>query len=300
MISLHQLITNWDNFFFSPAPVYTLALFRIAFGLVLLYEAFFILANAKDYLGPNGLVRYDRYHKRSEGRYLSVFLVLPPTMASVYWVLGLHIVFLVCMILGLYTSVTVVCVYVTLCSIVNRNPTICNGGDNVARIMCFFLMFASSGHAYSLDAYFFHLHAPGDSAFVLQAPWALRLMQVQVSIIYAYTAYWKLKGVTYRDGTAMYYVMGNHTYRRYNLPKVLLRKPMVQVLTWVALLVEFALGFGLWISDFTYPVLLLGFILHLTIEYILSVHLFSWYMMAVLLLFIPPADVAHSVSYFIK
>ena len=154
-------------------------------------------------------------------------------MISVYTIfLCLHITFLCFLIMGLYTLVSAIGAYITLVSIVNRNPTICNGGDNVSRIMCFLLIFTSSGNALSLDEYFFYSpHLPGKQ-YLMQAPWAMRLMQIQLSIIYLYTAYWKLKGATYRNGTAMYYVMGNFGYRRFPLPQVLLQKPFVHILTW--------------------------------------------------------------------
>lgn len=289
MISLRQIADFWNLFFFYPIPAYTIALFRIVFGLVLLFDAFYILMNAREYLGPDGLLSHKRFKSRYKGRALSVFLILPGTMPVVYTVLGLHIFFLLMMIVGLFTTVSTIFVFVTLSSIIKRNVIICNGGDNVARMMCLLLIFSSSGHAFSFDTYLFHMQTPLDG-YTLIAPWAMRLMQIQVSIIYIYTVYWKLKGATYRNGTAMYYVMSNDNYRRFRIPGILLTKPYVQILTWGALVVEFILGIGLWITDIHYAILLVGLLFHIAIEYILNVHLFGWYMMASLLLFINPAD----------
>ncbi len=296
MITSEQLIQHWNDFFFQPIHVHTIAEFRIIFGIVLLLDVIYVLFNIKEYLGVKGLISYERYHKRNVGKALSLFLYFPPTMTSTYVIISLHIIFICMMILGIVTPISIILTYITLLSIVNRNPTICNGGDNVARTMCFLLVFAYSGHTYSFDEYFFYQKFIPNKEYLMISPWAIRLMQIQVSIIYLYTFYWKLKGITYRNGTAMYYVMGNTTYRRFQLPKFLLEKPFVHILTWGALLIEFALPFGLWIADFQYEFIILGFLLHIAIEYMLNVHFFSFYMMVSLLLFINPDDMARFVE----
>jgi hypothetical protein len=298
MITLQEILHYWSDFFFKPVPVYTVAVFRIVFSLILLIEAFYILLNLKEYLGPKGLIDYERYYKRSVRSTFSLFLYLPPTMSSVYLIMAIHIVALVFMAIGLLTPISVIVSFITLRSIINRNPIICNGGDNVARIMCFFLIFSSSGHAYSLDEHFFYSSTETGNDYLMQSPWAVRLMQIQISVIYLYTAYWKLKGHTYRNGTAMYYVMENHTYRRFPLGKILLSTPFVQLLTWGALVIEFSLGALIWIQDLRYAMIFMGCLLHLTIEYILNVHLFGWYMMASLLLFVNPDDMRGLVHLF--
>jgi uncharacterized membrane protein YphA (DoxX/SURF4 family) len=297
MINLTDILNLWNEFFFSPTPVHTVAVFRIVLGFILLYDAIYNLINIKEFLGPTGLISYDHYIKRS-GYAFSLFHYLPPKMWSAYAIVGLHIVALLSMILGFYTTISVILVYLTLCSIVNRNPTICNGGDNISRIMCFLLIFASSGYAYSLDEYFFYSANKINNDYLLRAPWAVRLMQIQLSVIYLKSVYWKLKGHTYRSGIAMYYVVQNNNYKRFSVPSFFLQKPFVYVLTWGALFVEFAIGIGIWISEFRNPLILTGFGLHLAIEYILNVHLFSWFMMAVLVLFIDPYDIVHFINYF--
>lgn len=285
MMTVEHLFGAWNGFFFEPVPVYPLALFRIVFGCLLLVDSFFLLGNLRDYLGPHGLIEYRRYFKRSRHLVFSLFLYFPPTMASVYWIMGLHLVSVTMMTVGFLTPLSTLLSFITLRSIVNRNPQICNGGENVAKIMCFFLIFAPSGSAWSLDAVLFH----AKDLHVLHAPWALRLMQLQVSIIYLYTAYWKLKGETYRNGTALYYAASNFVYSRLAFPRFLLRKPWVQWLTWGTLAFEFALGSGLWIEEFRHWLVAMGVGFHLAIECILSVHLFGWYMIASLLLFLDPA-----------
>lgn len=285
MFDLTDILSFWNEFFYSPTPVHTVAIFRIVLGSILLCDAVYTLVNIKDFLGPQGLLNHERFEKRSAYAF-SLFRYLPATMWTAYAVLGLHVIALILMILGLFTTFSIILVYLTLGSIIHRNPAICNGGDNVSRIMCFYLIFASSGQTYSLDEYLFYSVGSSDKDYLLQAPWAIRLMQIQLSVIYLKTVYWKLRGATYRNGTAMYYVMANHNYRRFSLPAFLLKKPYVQLMSWGALIAESGIALGLWINESRNFMIATGFGLHLGIEYILNVHLFSWYMMAVLVLFI--------------
>ena len=291
MVTLHQLGAAWDAFFFAPIPVDTLARFRIAFGCVLLFEAFFLLARAADYFGPHGLIPYERFQTRVRGRVFSLFLYLPPTMASVYGIMAAHILAVTLLTVGLLTPLSALATFLTLRSLIARNPEIANGGDNVAKYMAFFLLFTPCGAAYSLDASWLGWWGK-DGVMPTFAPWAQRLMQIQLCIVYFNTAYWKLKGSTYRNGTAMYYAMTNLNYRRRAFPTLLLRSPFVQTLTWGVVGFELLLGVGLWVKDLR-PWLVIGAVLlHLGIELFLSVHLFGWYMIASLLLFVDTTPLA--------
>ena len=227
-MTLEEIGLAWNSFFYDPIPVQTIAVFRICFGLLLLVDALNTFANAEPYLGPKGLLEYRRFFKQSHGRAFSLFVFFPPTMRSVYWILCLHFVGVTMMTVGLFTKVSTLLAFVTVRSIVTRSSALCNGGDNVANIMCFLLVFAPAGHAYSLDAVWFHApQAPGTES-LQHAPWALRLMQIQVSIIYLNTVYWKLKGTTWRNGTAVYYAATHSIYRKFSIPGLLLKKPCVQ------------------------------------------------------------------------
>lgn len=288
MITLGELAGAWNSFFFDPVPVHSVALFRILFACVLLLDALFVLAHAREYLGPEGLIDYSRYYNRNRGRAFSMFLYLPPTMRSVYWILGIHIASIIMLGLGFLTPLSNALTFLTFRSIVNRNPEICNGGDNVARIMCFLLIFTPAGAAYSLDSILFHSIQERDA---MAAPWALRLMQIQISVIYLRATYWKLRGITYRDGTAVYYATISEYYRRWTMPAVFLKQPFVQMLTWGTLALEGSLGSAIWIREFRMPLIVLGIGFHAALDLVLNLHLFGWYMIVCLLLFLDPYQV---------
>jgi hypothetical protein len=63
-----------------------------------------------------------------------------------------------------------------------------------------------------------------------------------------------------------------------------------QTLTWMTLLIEFALGALVWFKELRYPVLLAGICLHLGIEYAMNIPLFELMAMATYINFVEPED----------
>jgi len=92
------------------------------------------------------------------------------------------------------------------------------GTDSVVRVYLFLAMFSAWGEAYSVDSWRARRRAILDGAAVLpgrrKAPaWPVRLMMLQLACIYCASGLLK-SGITWRDGTALYFVLnGDHLYR---------------------------------------------------------------------------------------
>ncbi|AMP72264.1 HTTM domain-containing protein [Ralstonia solanacearum] len=287
-MSIDALINAWNTFFFQPVSVYPVALFRIVFGFVLMLDALYLCADARLYLGPDGYTEYRRYFRQMRGQALSLFLYFPGTMTSVRIILGLHVAAVSMLTLGFLTPVSTVLAFLTTRSLVNRGQYMTNGGDSVAKIMAFLLIFTPCGQALSVDARLFGPTAAADTGDIMRPPWAQRLMQIQLCVIYFNTMYWKLKGATWRNGTAVYYACANKMYRLLTFPSFLLKTPFVQTLTWGVLALELALAPGLWIDETRYWVMGAAVLMHLAFMLFLNIHLFSFYMIASLMLFLDP------------
>ena len=298
MISIEQIVNTWNTFFFEPEPVFTIALFRISIGIILLFNAFFITLDAKSFFHPRGVLDYRTFRRKFYKTRFSLLSYLPRTFSSVKMILALHWFSIICLILGFFTKINSILVFITLISILHRNPYITNGGETVLRMMSFFLIFTPCGNTFSLDEYFFYSSA-GTTDYLYASPWAARLMQIQLAIIYVRTVYWKLKGTTWRDGTAFYYACHISRIKRHSFPSFFFSTPFVQIATWGTLLLELALGVFIWIEDFSYPMIIAGILFHLIIEYSMVLHVFSWIMIASLLLFVDPNDLAFLTRSFI-
>src|SRR5262249_56809711 len=140
------------------------------------------------------------FGRRSGRGRFTLYALLPQTDASVYAVLGVQLVAAVCLAAGLWTRSSAAVTFLTLVSYSNRNPAMTYGGDAVARLLAFLLIFSQAGKAVSVDALLAGAAGPQPAGEGLYSPWCLRLMQGQGAIVYLRTTYWKLRGKTWRGG----------------------------------------------------------------------------------------------------
>ena len=92
------------------------------------------------------------------------------------------------LMLGLFSRASATASWIFLVAVHLRNEAICSGGDYLAQICLFFLIWLDAGAAYSLDA---RWRGRG-RRFVAAAPW--RAMQVHVALLYVFTAAFKMAG----------------------------------------------------------------------------------------------------------
>ncbi len=284
----HPFARAWDRFFFRPEPPTPIALFRIAFGLLVSVDLLILYPDWLTWFGENGVLPMSTLRDLAPGPHLGLFPLLPSSdlcVAGFFWILLLSSAFLTA---GFCSRTSSVAVFLGLASIHQRNPYILNAGDSLLRVTAFFLMFAPSGAALSIDSLIRSYRRTG-SPDATYAPWARRMIQIQTSIIYIATFAWKIRGHTWRNGTALYYALQLSDYRRFPVPGMQ-HLSLVHAATWAALAVEFAMGVLVWIKKIRYGVLLAGLLLHLSIEYSMNLPLFEWSMMACYITFVDPAD----------
>jgi len=280
LITLSQLIAFWHAFFHEPMSLFPLAVFRCCFGGLVFLNAILLLRVVPRHLAPDAIFTFARYERSYGRRRFTLQHLLPPTAASVYFVPGMNAISGITLSLGLATTASAVVCFMTLVSIHHRNPAIFHGGDTVMRLMSFLLMFSPAGNGWSVDAM---LHGHWEA---IADPWCLRLMQIQVSIIYLRNVFWKLRGEEWRNGTAIWYTSNCDAYVRFRVPRWLLSIPMMRFATWSALAIEFSLGTLIWISEFRMVAMLFGIALHLILEVVMNLQLFGYVMIACLLLFL--------------
>jgi hypothetical protein len=86
-------------------------------------------------------------------------------------------------------------------SLDERNLVLLDGGDGVMRIMLFWMMWADSGAAYSLDVAWARRPTDGRAPVL-----PLRVMQGQIMFVYSMAAITKT-GIQWHDGTALYHAL---------------------------------------------------------------------------------------------
>lgn len=139
----------------------------------------------------------------------------PPFVWAVY---TLMLVSIGLMILGVWTRWTTILAWILVESVYRYSPIFYTGGDTVVRVFLFLGMFVRWGEAYSVDGWRRRrkaiLGGAGEIPPLRLIPaWPLRLMMLQLAIIYCATGLLK-SGNTWANGTALYYSLNlDHFYR---------------------------------------------------------------------------------------
>src|SRR4029077_13809799 len=222
----------------------------------------------------------------------NLFTIIPQHDA---WIGALFWVFLASAALltvGLFTRFNSLLVFLCLTSIQQRNLYITSGGDTFLRLAGFFLIFAPAGAALSVDRLIRILRGKEGASVLPRNPWAQRMIQFELALLYFSSFCWKVQGAPWVQGTALYYVYHLDEFHRFPLPSLFLRPTMLKLGTWLALALEFSLGVLIWIKELRYFILALGVLFHLWLEYSINVPLFEWDVLAAYVLFVEPDDMA--------
>ncbi len=142
----------------------------------------------------------------------TLFNILPSSHWTPYFLVSLNCIAGIGLGAGWMTHTCSIVCFVTLVSLHHRNRAICQGGDTLMRLMAFLLLFSPAGDGWSVDAWY------GGEWESVGDPWSMRLMQVQVSILYIKSVYWKLTGSRWREGTAAWFPPNCTQFRRFKLP----------------------------------------------------------------------------------
>jgi hypothetical protein len=221
---------------------------------------------------------------------LNIFDWLPHSNAMVWAVYTASCIAALSLAAGFYTRTSAIVTFILFVSLNHRDPLILNSGDTFLRIGTFFVIFSPAGQMLSLDARRRARQRPGAAAVVPQPPWAMRLIQLQLTFLYLYAFVWKISGTMWLSGTAVYFTSRLVEFWRFPVPYVFEHMWTIKLWSWATLLIEFALGTLVWIKELRYPVLIAGVLLHIGIDYSMNIPLFGFIMASAYVTFIEPAD----------
>lgn len=284
----------WNAFFFEKQSPLPIALFRIAYGVLVIATLLLLRPDWLTWYGTHAWISLPTMQTIEPGRRLDLFTIIPQSDG---WINAFFWVFLTSAILltvGLFTRINGLIVFLCLVSIQQRNLFITNSGDTFLRVTGFFLMFAPAGAALSVDRLMRIWR--GKEAAVIQplSPWAQRMIQIELSLLYFAAFCWKMKGPLWLHGAALYYVYHLAALKRFPIPAWLLQPTILKVGSWLALALEFSLGVLIWIKELRYILLGFGLLFHLSLEYSLNVPLFQWDVLSAYILFVDPADITRA------
>ena len=286
---MRRLLAGWDRFWFAPQSSSTLALVRIAFAAVLVGWAITLGPDLMSFFGGKGILPRQPNYARQGERGTWSLLGVSPGKGLIVLAYLVFVAAAVCLLIGFHTRLAAALVFCGLVSFTRRNPFVFNSGDLLLRVLAFYVMLAPSGAALSVDRWRRTRRGRGDFwECPPRSVWPVRLMQVQLSVVYLSTLWAKGVGATWHDGTAVSYALRIHFLERFPVPSLVTRSVLTSnVLTYATLATELALGILVWNRRARPWVLLVGVAFHLAIDYSLRVGFFSYAMFVLYLAFVP-------------
>lgn len=289
-------IEKWDSFWFKPQSPLPMAVFRILFSLVLLENLLVhIWPDFDIYYSQNNLIPIQDMIARywHNDHMFDALLLFPNQDQYIYGTFYVLVGATVCLSMGLFTRLSAWLVFLLLMSFGNHFELNQNAGDNYMRLAAMCLAFSNCGDALSIDSLIKCMRQDWRvTGFypIYSAPWAQRLLQLQLMIAYAHTWICKIEGFRWNEGTATYFATRYDDVMRFPLPHFVDQLWFYQATTWGTLLIEFVLWNLIWWKPARYWVMLSGLMLHLGIEYCMNLPMFEWNFMFTYILFIDPAD----------
>ena len=275
---------DWNRFFFEPQPTRVLGAYRIIIGLLTLYSFLLFAKDATAFFSDRGVLTVATCDRLQEREWHSVLSWIR-SPAGVKCALAALFLVGVSFTAGFYTRTSAVLLYVLVTSFHERNPLVMNSGDSVLRTMLFFFMFAPAGRSFSLDAVR-RRRAGLESAPEFEPPWAQRMMQIQVAVIYFTTAYAKSRGELYHNKSAMYYVFGLVDFNVHGIENLMNYPVLYSAMTYAMLFVEISLPFLIWFRASRPYAIGMGILLHLWIMWCMTLPVFGILMIATYVCFL--------------
>ncbi len=316
----HSFFKKFDGWLFAGGHPLTCSLMRVVYASVLLIYLWMLGRELEYWFTDAGVLSSQTAQATLKGDYRSLLFLLPSDLTTVTICWWLMFVQAILLLLGVLSRFQMACLFVWLVSFQHRNMLIFDGQDTLLRMLTFTMIFMPLDYAWSLSGWlrgrFLAPHAKktpcrpacgeyaGEASGKVEAfpsAWALRLIQIQLTFIYFSTAWEKLQGETWRDGTALFYVSRmEDLYGRMPLPEFLFQSPwLLAGMTWGVLALESLIPLALWWRPTRRWAVLAAIGLHLSIELTMHIFLFEWLMIVGLLSFVtfPRAETAEGCQY---
>jgi len=209
------------------------------------------------------------------------------------------------MAVGFYSRLASWVTFICIVSLHSRNWLNTYGGDAVLRLMLFYLGLSPSGLAWSADSLIKRFRAGalrlekgeapprfGRSAPAVPAPvWPLRLMQIQVCLIYFTSGLAKLHGVDWLNGSALGLALLNPIFAKYNFSWIQtssIAAFFIRVSTWMTLIWEISFPLLVVAHRWTrWLAIAIGIAVHGGIILFMQIHWFGYLMIGTYVSLLP-------------
>jgi hypothetical protein len=237
---------TWLNFWFRPADARPLAWVRILTGGLGLALAASYAADLDRWFGPVGMIPPATVAEWSGGGSRSLFL-LATSPAGLWTLFGLLGLALLAVTVGLFTRSACLVAAILWASLLNRGPMLAGPADDCLAVLLWCLVVGPAGDHWSLD------HVLRDRRGLLTpaaSPWArlsLGLLRVHATAITVAVVLAQLKGDTWWDGTAAWFLAARPDSQLIDLTGLYRRSEyLTNLVTHAIVAFEIVFAGGLW------------------------------------------------------
>ncbi|MCB0390924.1 MAG: hypothetical protein KDD58_06530 [Bdellovibrionales bacterium] len=282
-----KLWKQWQRFWFGSTELLGLSLFRFLFSVVLFFMYLFrffefeVFFSNKGLLSITDLNTYVMDYIKPQWYLFSASDVVNKVFYVILLLLILTLVF------GIANRAMTFLTFLLHLLFIQRNPAIVYGADLVSTFWLFYLSFVNHNQFFTIRQwlpFYNKINLKGDIFSSL----GFRFIQIQLCIIYAYTGMEKLKGQTWWDGSAVWYVMGNDNIVPFDFSFFQYLPWAVAVMTFSTLLFEIYFPMAIWMKPLRPIWLFLGLCLHGLAMFFMGLTYFSPIMLSSYVLFLNP------------
>jgi len=243
----------WDRFWFARFDPLPAAVYRIFLGSLITVMYVALYPNWQRFYAADGMISLSNAGSA---------WMRPDPWSAFYWTDGifnpqwywyLGFVAALAFTFGFLTRVSTIVLYVLEVSMIHRNPAVVNGEDLVFRMLLFYSCFAPLGYCLSVDNWLRRKRHPtsGEQARPLPRTWPIRLIQVNVCLIYLTAVIYRLTDPAgeWIRGDAIYWSMMSNLWSRCPWPQLFYGRGgllLSQVITYSTLVIEFSFAILVW------------------------------------------------------
>jgi hypothetical protein len=219
----------WQAFWFTPRANDTLAVMRIATGLMIAYVHAIWLYDLSAFLGPNSLVDAETLTKFHAGQWKWSYLSGVESMGLLTLHQCVAILAGLAMAAGLLTRISGPLAWFLTLMVCHRVTPFIFGLDQIVVFLSMYMMVAPAGSVWSVDAWirdrrlsrselpsWIGFLFPTEAASTMTNV-ATRLIQCHLCVIYLFGGLGKLRGEMWWEGTAIWFAAASYEYQSMDL-----------------------------------------------------------------------------------
>lgn len=293
---INWMAEGWDRFWFTPAEAHTLAIVRIAIGLLLAYAHFVWAIGTEAFFGPHSWLDASAVAAVQDhwAAWSPLWLIdeSPTLIGLVHAVATINAI---CLALGLFTQASSLLAFVLVTAYVHRNPAALYGFDQVLGFISLYLIVGRAGACYSLDR-FLSVDADLPPAKSIRTNISTRLIQLHLCVVYLFSGVSKLKGATWWNGSAFWGAIANQEYQTIDITWLADWPIIINVLTHITIVWEVSYCAVVWHTRTRSIALGLAVAVHLGIASCFGMMTFGLSMLVANSAFLPSQLVRESLS----